>query len=138
MPPISRRDFLSIATRSLLGLSGALGLAGLVRFLSYEPTPPPPQKFEIGKAENYPFDSRTTLPEIPALLIHSREGFSAISLICTHLGCTVEAKSDSFACPCHGSLYDVEGAVTKGPASQALQKLKVELLPDGKLVVYKD
>jgi len=138
MVKISRRDFIKLATQSLLVISGALGLGGLIRFLSYKPDPPPPARFEAGQASNYPPDSRTVLSNIPALLVRKKNEFTAYSLICTHLGCTVQFKSDTFSCPCHGSRYDAHGNVTKPPAGQPLQALKVEVTKDGELIIYKD
>lgn len=46
----------------------------------------------------------------------------ALKPMCTHLGCTVQWKSaqNRFVCPCHGSQYDAEGRVVKGPARRAL------------------
>jgi cytochrome b6-f complex iron-sulfur subunit len=77
------------------------------------------------------------LPDIPAVLIRSNGSFSAYSLICTHLGCTVQVKSDFFACPCHGSQYALDGKVTRRPAGSPLQALQVEVNSDGNLIVYK-
>jgi cytochrome b6-f complex iron-sulfur subunit len=137
-PETSRRDFLKLATRGLLYFSGLLGLAGLLRFLSYQPDPPPPKRFEVGLETDYPLNSRTLVPAIPAVVIHDRNGYSALSLVCSHLGCTVEIKPGDYACPCHGSRYDLSGNVTHGPASSPLPHLRMELTKDGKLVVYKD
>jgi cytochrome b6-f complex iron-sulfur subunit len=136
MPGFSRRSFLKITTQGLLTISGLLGLGGLVRFLSYEPDPPPPTRYEVGDAKNFPMNSHTVLPNIPAILIHEPGGFSAMSLVCTHLGCTVEVKTNELACPCHGSRYGMDGKVTKGPAVEPLPQLRVELTKDGKVVVY--
>ncbi len=135
--PISRRDFIHLASRGLLGLSGIMGIAGMIRFMSYEPPPPPPKRYEIGPESDYPLNSRTVVSYIPALIIHNEQGFEAIGMVCTHLGCTVEAKADGFVCPCHGSRYNSEGQVTNGPAQSALATLKIELTKDGKLIVYK-
>ncbi len=137
-PKTTRRDFLKLATRGLLVFSGLLGLGGLVRYLSYEPDHPPPARFEVGAATDFPLNSRTVLPAIPAVMIHNSSGFSALSLVCSHLGCTVDVKPDDYACPCHGSRYDLSGNVTHGPATSPLPPLRVELTKDGKLVVYKD
>jgi len=49
-------------------------------------------------------------------------GFLALSRKCTHLGCTlpwVEAEM-KFACPCHGSKFDITGNVDIAPAPRAL------------------
>lgn len=138
MPGVSRRDFLKISLRGLFAVSGLLGLGGLARFLSYKPDPPPPARYELGQPADYPPDSRTVLPEIPALLIRTQDGFTAYSLVCTHLGCTVQVKSETFACPCHGSRYDEHGQVTRRPASDPLQVLRTEITPAGTLVLYKE
>jgi cytochrome b6-f complex iron-sulfur subunit len=138
MKNISRRDFVKVATQSLLVLSGALGLGGLARFLSYRPDPPPPARFQVGKATDYLMDSRTVLPSIPALLVRKKDGFTAYSLVCTHLGCTVQVSADIFKCPCHGSQFDDHGNVTKPPASKSLPTLRVEVASDGQVVVFKN
>ncbi len=42
---------------------------------------------------------------------------------CTHLGCTFpwNPRDQEFQCPCHGSLYDPEGVVIRGPAPLPLK-----------------
>jgi len=57
-------------------------------------------------------------------------------LICTHLGCTVEQKDGTFACPCHGSRFDVNGKVMHGPAAKPLQSLRVEVTTEGNLKLF--
>lgn len=134
---ISRRSFLKFSVQGLAGLSGVLVLGGLIRFLGYKPAPSPPKRFEIGPETNYPTGTRQVLPEIPAVLIHDQDGFHALSLVCTHLGCVVERQVDIYACNCHGSRYDKSGKVTRGPAAKALAVYQVERSPDGKLVILK-
>jgi cytochrome b6-f complex iron-sulfur subunit len=133
---LSRRDFLKLTLDSLLTLGGLLGLGGVIRFLSYKTEPPQPTEFDLGPAENYRPGSRTILPEIPAVLIRSDNGFTALSLVCTHLGCTVEVQSDGFACPCHGSHFNVNGYPEKGPAATSLKVFRVEQTTEGKLILH--
>jgi glycine/D-amino acid oxidase-like deaminating enzyme/nitrite reductase/ring-hydroxylating ferredoxin subunit len=47
----------------------------------------------------------------------------AVSLRCTHLGCLLRFNSAerSWDCPCHGSRFDVDGAVLEGPAVDPLE-----------------
>ena len=47
-----------------------------------------------------------------------------VSLRCTHLGCLLHfnAAERSWDCPCHGSRFDVDGAVLAGPATEALER----------------
>jgi cytochrome b6-f complex iron-sulfur subunit len=136
MTNISRRDFLKIATDSLLAVSGILGIGGLIRFLSYRADPAPQSEFDIGPSAMYPKNSRTILSDIPAVVIHADEGIRAISLTCTHLGCTIEERSFGFECPCHGSQYDLDGKVLKGPAGTKLKKLRLNEMEDGNLHVF--
>jgi cytochrome b6-f complex iron-sulfur subunit len=133
---LSRRDFLKLARNGLLTLSGLLGLAGLLRYLSYQSQPPVPTEFILGAPTDYAPGSRTVLSQVPALLIRSTSGFTALSLVCPHLGCTVDPQPDGFACPCHGSRFGLQGQVVHGPAGKALTVLRVENAPDGKLHLF--
>ena len=50
----------------------------------------------------------------------------AISLTCTHQGCTVQRQSDGkFICPCHGAVYNDKGRVISGPAKRNLPRFKI-------------
>lgn len=52
-------------------------------------------------------------------------GFVIFSPICPHLGCRYNYDSDAnkFACPCHGSQFDEQGAHIAGPAARGLDPL---------------
>lgn len=58
-------------------------------------------------------------------LIRDRDELYALSLVCTHLGCTVTVLPERLICPCHGSSFDRNGQVLEGPARQALKRLNV-------------
>lgn len=62
----------------------------------------------------------------------------ALNAICTHLGCIVpwSAVNKKFICPCHGSQYDSNGAVVRGPAPLPLALAHVSNDDEsGKIVV---
>jgi len=61
--------------------------------------------------------------------------FAALSPICTHLGCTVEIEQARLVCPCHGSMYDREGKVVRGPAEEALASYRTAVTSDDVLVI---
>ncbi len=52
----------------------------------------------------------------------------AVSLTCTHLGCTVawNDAENTWDCPCHGSRFSLEGKVLEGPAVENLEKVTLE------------
>jgi cytochrome b6-f complex iron-sulfur subunit len=54
-------------------------------------------------------------------------GLLALSLRCTHLGCSVtwDAEQNIFICPCHSSTFTINGDVIKSPAPRALDLYRV-------------
>jgi Rieske Fe-S protein len=61
---------------------------------------------------------------------------TALSPICTHLGCTVEIQGARLVCPCHGSTYDRSGEVLVGPAVRRLKQYEVDQRADGLLIIH--
>jgi len=129
---------MKVLTSYLLGLTGALGIAGVARFLSFESVPARQTEFDLGPAEDFASGSRTRVDHVPAMLIRTDAGFVALSLVCTHLGCTVEDTPEGFSCPCHGSRYGAAGAVERGPAREPLRSLRTEITSDGRLILYSE
>jgi cytochrome b6-f complex iron-sulfur subunit len=132
---LSRAGFLRLVTRLSLWLAGGASLAGLFEYLSFEPDPPPQTRFILGPASDYPNPSITPVPQARSMLYRDDAGLSALSLICTHLGCTVEPDKGGYLCPCHGSRYNLAGLVVNGPATAALHYVLVESDDQGNLVI---
>jgi cytochrome b6-f complex iron-sulfur subunit len=135
---LSRRNILKKTGEGLLAASGILGLGILARFLGYQTEPPAQTEFDLGPAADYPQGSRTNLPNVPALLVHTETGFTALSLVCTHLGCTLEPQPDGFNCPCHGSHFGTDGSVLRGPATRHLVGLQVTQDDQGHIILSTD
>jgi len=132
----SRRRFVMKAgTTGLVG--GAVGLlAALARFTVPDVLYEVPRRFSVGRPEEFPPESVTLLPDHRVFVLRTVEGFSAISAVCTHLGCNVRHEEGrGFACPCHGSTFDAEGRVTRGPAAWPLPRFAISLSRRGELVV---
>ncbi len=110
----------------------------MYKFMGFQSEDSRQTEFDLGPASAFPIGSRTVASAIPALILHAPAGFSALSLVCTHLGCTVQQTSNGFQCPCHGSQYDAQGKVTRGPAPNPLRALRTEVTPAGHLVVHTD
>lgn len=132
-----RRRFLA-----LVGGWGAAGAAlvvsalGSVRFLVPNVHYTPSARFKIHPPDSYP-EGVTYLDRHQVFLVRRGRDFRALSSVCTHLGCSVTraASGEGFHCPCHGSRFDRNGQVLKGPAPRPLPWLAVEQAPDGRLVI---
>jgi Rieske Fe-S protein len=123
---LSRADFLTFVWKGIVYLCGLLGLYGVLRFLGYQGETLQPEKVDLGAALDFPLGTTKIITQSQIFLTHEVDGFHALSLICPHLGCTVELTKDGFRCPCHGSRYDLQGHVKNGPSVKPLQALRIE------------
>jgi cytochrome b6-f complex iron-sulfur subunit len=66
----------------------------------------------------------------PGLLILNADGtYRALSATCTHLGCTVQYRSDlrEIWCACHNGTYDLNGRNVSGPPPRPLDVFEVHV-----------
>lgn len=63
---------------------------------------------------------------------------SAVNPTCTHAGCVVQwqGAKKNFTCPCHGSVFDVDGKVLQGPAAKPLKTYQAKI--EGNSVLVKE
>ena len=123
----NRRSFLNILWLLLGGVALAEFMAVAFAFLRPRQARPPAEALETvieaGPAESFPINSVTAFVRGKFYLARLEDsGFLALSRTCTHLGCTVpwSEKEMKFACPCHGSAFDITGNVIDSPAPRAL------------------
>jgi cytochrome b6-f complex iron-sulfur subunit len=136
---MGRRDFLNGIATAAIAVAGAGAAVVTIEYLSPNVLFEPPTSFRIGVPENYAMNSITYLQEQQVYIVRAPAGFSALSAICTHLGCITQwnPNLDLIGCPCHGSKFSMSGAVEHGPAPHPLQRFGIRLLPDGNLMVDK-
>ncbi|MDR3702638.1 MAG: ubiquinol-cytochrome c reductase iron-sulfur subunit [Candidatus Sulfopaludibacter sp.] len=142
---ISRRNFYVGAVYGMwAAISAALGIPALI-YLFFPPKARKAEEWvEIG-------DVSKLAPDSPVEMVFRRnrvDGWKVISekgtawvvkqadrsIVafgpqCTHLGCAYhwdEGKND-FLCPCHSSVFSVDGRVVSGPAPRPLDRFDVQV-----------
>ena len=142
---LSRRDFLGLLT---FGLGGLISLAIGIPAISYIISPARRRIEEtnfipLGAADRVSVGAPTLfrtkitrksgwLTEETELsfyvLTENNREFTALSNICTHLGCRVRWVPDEekFFCPCHNGVFDKNGAVVSGPPPRPLNQYEVK------------
>jgi nitrite reductase/ring-hydroxylating ferredoxin subunit len=131
-----RREFLAVLGAGAMALAGLGTTVTAVRFLWPEVLFEQETRFAVGRPEEIAQGTLLVLPEQKVFVVHDAAGFFALSATCTHLGCMTryEKENNRIFCPCHGSQFAVDGAVTGGPAPRPLHRLNLAL-EDGRLVV---
>jgi cytochrome b6-f complex iron-sulfur subunit len=139
--PYPRRIFLKqagwIISVSVIGV----WLVALIRFFFprtlFEPSPifkaSFPHTYEDGKVS-------TKYQETQGVwIIRDGQLFYALLTRCTHLGCKViwDESAQKFKCPCHGSGFTKEGLHYEGPAPRPLERVKIFIGADGRIVIDK-
>lgn len=61
--------------------------------------------------------------------------YTALLLRCTHADNQLTATGKGYQCSLHGSTFDKEGKVTKGPAERSLKKYPTEIISD-KIIIH--
>lgn len=118
--PVPRRDVLGLL--SLWSMASALVVAtvGALRLPRAAVLPSPSKRFRVTIPETLPPGEAFVPAGRSVAIFRDGTGVHAISIVCTHLGCIVKATSAGFECPCHGSRFAPDGAVTGGPAPAPL------------------
>ncbi len=136
---MSRKNFLNVA--GWWAFMGFLVTAtvGAIRLMVPRVLYEAPSAFKAGSPEDYIIGevNETYKDEFRVWIVRERDGFYALSAICTHLGCTPRwASSDNkFKCPCHGSGYHKDGVNFEGPTPRPLERLKIALADDGQILI---
>ncbi len=74
--------------------------------------------------KSIPYDSVYLIKDKQIGILNRENGITVLSIACTHLGCILNVENDKFICPCHGSMFELNGSVIKGPALKPLKHIK--------------
>jgi len=145
-PLLTRRAWLGLAWGAFSAASAA-ALAATGRFMFPNVLNEPPQQFKAGFPNEYGMgvDERwkekfgVWVVRTPEDIDQHASGFYALSVTCTHLGCTPNYLSaeSKFKCPCHGSGFRTTGVNFEGPAPRPLERVRIVLAEDGQILVDK-
>jgi menaquinol-cytochrome c reductase iron-sulfur subunit len=155
-PDGTRRTFFQWVTRAaagLIGLSLAVPLVGYVISPALkrreqhwvevggldELTPGEPKQLDYVVTAQDGYVETTTHKAIWAVKQHDAQ-LTVFSPMCTHLGCGYRwaAGDRKFKCPCHGSVFDIDGRVLGGPAPRQLDTLPAKTENGRLFVIYKE
>ncbi|MBB64392.1 MAG: cytochrome B6 [Waddliaceae bacterium] len=135
---VSRRSFLA-----LLGVAAGLGVAqlaggALLGFLYPNALKTPPSVFSLGRPEEVLAKEGKLFIQKYKVFVEVKSGkLRCQTAVCTHLGCTVNAVETGYACPCHGSTYDLVGDNVSGPAPRPLVFFQAYKGASGEILVDK-
>lgn len=130
----TRRSFLNILWLILGGVALAEFVAAAFAFFRPHKLKTVGEKaasiITAGEVEKFTPNSVTAFVRGKFYLARLEDGgFLALSRTCTHLGCSVPwiEKEMKFACPCHGSAFDITGNVIGAPAPRALDLFSITI-----------
>lgn len=84
-------------------------------------------------------EDQTKHLDTPFETSHSDPRLTVLSPVCPHLGCEPQWHPGQklFICPCHHSIYQLNGNRIGGPAPRPMDQLPVKISPDGSIsVIY--
>ncbi len=83
----------------------------------------------LAKTSDIPVEGGTVFPDQKVVVVQPAKGkFEAFSAVCTHQGCTIDdVSSGMINCPCHGSMFWLDGTVMGGPATKPLPEVEIKV-----------
>ncbi len=86
----------------------------------------------------FPLDNKEVTFLNDYIVVQQNETTTVLTSHCSHLGCKINKVEDGkLVCPCHGSVYNLQGKVINGPAYKELEIIPSEISADGKSIIIK-
>jgi Rieske Fe-S protein len=126
--------------RSILKGGAAAPLLLVLPMSCNNSVPPPSGPVPGGTVAETTVGSLRVIAGEVVVLGRDDAGLYAMSASCTHAGCLISAAGGTatagLSCPCHGSRFDANGAVTHGPAATPLPHYQVDVATDGTITIH--
>ena len=102
-------------------------LAGCAAAPTATPAPAPASGTVLGATSAVPVGGGAIFAAQKVVVTQPTAGtFVGLSAVCTHQGCVVaKVEGGTIDCACHGSKFQLDGTVAKGPASKPLPPVQV-------------
>jgi len=132
-----RRTFLGrILSGSLI--VGLVGIGGAVLAYLFPPERrefhPARRRMRVARADEIPRGrgKQVLFNGEPVWVLRLKEGWIALSALCTHQGCIIhwDEKRSILSCPCHAGLFDTNGNVLSGLPRRPLKRFRVSVVRD--------
>ncbi len=130
-----RRDFLGLAAWWSAAAALLFGFFGAMRLPKAAVLPSPSKRFRVRLPASLDIGQAFVPPGRSVAIFKGADGVYALSRVCTHLGCIINPTEKGFDCPCHGSKFNKDGSVARGPAPKALPWLEVKPLGGENLLI---
>ncbi|MDQ1238412.1 MAG: cytochrome b6-f complex iron-sulfur subunit [Thermodesulfobacteriota bacterium] len=136
---MNKRSFLKSMVIITSGFLSAITAWGMGKFVSFS--------FAASRKREFPKEilSRVQpgvpfhVPEAGVWLVkmQGQDTVSAMDDKCPHLGCKQNwnPQRNLFECPCHGSEFDIQGNMKKGPAAKGMPHLHIQEVNSTTLMV---
>lgn len=134
---LTRRRFCQAAGVTACSVAAAGAGVLSVEFLHPRVLFEPPTRVSLGPPDGVGVGTVITSEPHRLFVIRQKDGFRALSSVCTHLGCITRYQPDDgvIACPCHGSRFSLDGEVIAGPAPLPLHWLEMAVSDKGLITV---
>lgn len=143
---IPRRSFLKGLVLALMGITGLLFAAPVVKYILPKggkggedfltnADGKPVLGSEIKEGASFVGLSR----DGPTIIIRRAQKLTAFSAVCTHLGCLVKwlPNEEVFLCPCHAGRFDANGVNISGPPPSPLPAYIAEMDSEDRIIIKK-
>ena len=125
--------------RRFLGMVGGIAATGVCGCSSGS-APSPIGDVPAGNASSLPVGTLKPIDGEPVCIGRDAGGVYAMTLTCTHQGCDIAdggtVSAAGLQCPCHGSQFDANGSVVRGPAASPLVHYAVSADSAGNLTIH--
>jgi cytochrome b6-f complex iron-sulfur subunit len=135
-----RGDASGLSRRRFLAVAGAAAAASGCS--SPGASPAPVGEVQAGTVSELAVGSLVVVGSEPVCIGRDTAGVYAMTLTCTHAGCDIGQQGtvspQRLFCGCHGSEFDANGNVIRGPATQPLDHFAVSVDASGNLTIHGD